>query len=53
MGLGDKDQAFESFEKGYDERPSHMADLKVDPRMKPLRSDPRYQDLLRRTGLPP
>ena len=52
-GLGDKDRAFEWLEKGYDERPSDMPNLKVDPRMEPLRSDPRHQELLRRMGLPP
>ena len=53
VGLGDKDRAFESLEKGYDERPSNMSSLKIDRRMEPLRSDPRYHELLRRMGLPP
>jgi len=53
VGLGDKDRAFESLEKGYDERPSEMMYLRSDRRMDPLRSDPRYQELLRRMGLPP
>ena len=39
--LGDKDQAFAWLEKGYQERVDQMAWLKVDPRMKPLRDDPR------------
>jgi tetratricopeptide (TPR) repeat protein len=51
--LGDKDQAFRWLDKGFDERPSDMEYLKVNPGWAPLRSDPRYQDLLRRMGLPP
>lgn len=53
-GLGDKDRAFEWLEKAYDERSPDMRDyLKADQRMAPLRSDPRYRELLRRTGLSP
>jgi eukaryotic-like serine/threonine-protein kinase len=51
-GLGDKDHAFEWLDKAYDERPGDLPNIKVDPRMKPLRSDPRYQELLLRMGLP-
>jgi tetratricopeptide (TPR) repeat protein len=52
VGLGDKDRAFEWLDKAYDERPGDIMNIKVDPRMDPLRSDPRYQELLLRTGLP-
>ena len=52
-GLGEKDRVFEWLEKGYDERPSGLQYLRVEPRMESLRSDPRYQELLRRMGLPP
>jgi serine/threonine-protein kinase len=51
-GLGDKDRAFESLERGYEERSGSMAYLKVDPFWDDLRSDKRYADLLRRIGLP-
>jgi TolB-like protein/Flp pilus assembly protein TadD len=51
-GLGDKDRAFEFLDKGYEERPSNLESLKFEPRMNPLRSDPRYQELLLRMGLP-
>ena len=51
-GLGDKDRAFEWLDKGYDERPSDLPDIKADPRMNPLRSDSRYHELLLRMGLP-
>ena len=50
-GLGEKDYAFEELEKGYDYRSFGMIWLKVDPRLDPLRSDPRFMDLLRRVGL--
>ncbi len=52
VGLGDKDQAFAWLDKAYDERPSDIESIKVDPRMQPLRSDPRYRELLLRMGLP-
>ncbi len=51
IGLGNKDQAFAWLEKGYQERANHIAFFKVSPTVDPLRSDPRFIDLLRRTGL--
>ena len=50
-GLGQKDRALVWLEKGYQERSTWMVWLKVDPRLDVLRSDPRFQDLLRRLGL--
>ena len=50
--LGDKDQAFALLDKAYDERDNMVALLKVDPYFDPLRSDPRFTDLLRRVGFP-
>lgn len=52
LGLGQKDRAFEFFEKAFEERSGWMAYLKVDPRLDPVRSDPRFADLLRRVGFP-
>ncbi len=52
MELGEKDKAFAELNKSYENREYFMILLKVDPRLDPLRSDPRFQDLLRRVGLP-
>jgi TolB-like protein/Flp pilus assembly protein TadD len=51
--LGDFDQAFAWLEKAYEEHPYELCYLKVDPTNDPLRSDPRFQDLLRRMNFPP
>jgi hypothetical protein len=51
-GFGDKDDAFQWLEKGYEQRSSSMLFLAVDPFWYGMRSDPRYADLLRRIGLP-
>jgi TolB-like protein/DNA-binding winged helix-turn-helix (wHTH) protein len=51
-GLGQKDRAFEFLEKAYLERDLDLTwFLKADPRIDSLRSDPRFQSLLRRVGL--
>ena len=51
-GLGDKDRAFEWFEKAFAERSMHSW-IYPDPRLDAIRSDPRFKDLMRRMGLPP
>ena len=53
IGLGDKDHAFTWLEKDYEQRDNPMVFLKAEPIFDPLHSDPRFQDLLRRIGLPP
>jgi hypothetical protein len=53
IGLGDKDQAFFWLEKSYQERSHYLAYLKVFPGVDSLRSDPRFDDLVRRLGLAP
>lgn len=52
-GLGEKDRAFEWLERAYEVRDRALAYLKVEPPLDPLRSDPRFEDLLRRMSLPP
>jgi eukaryotic-like serine/threonine-protein kinase len=50
--LGDKDQAVAQLEQAYQDRSQWMAFLKVDPEMDSLRSEPRFQDLMRRLHFP-
>jgi TolB-like protein/tetratricopeptide (TPR) repeat protein len=51
-GLGEKDEAFEWLERAYEERDKGLLSLRVDPPLDPLRSDPRFQALLRRMNFP-
>jgi TolB-like protein/Tfp pilus assembly protein PilF len=51
--LGDKNEALRWLETAYRERGAWMVLLKTDPRLDPLRCDPRFQDLLRRMNFPP
>ena len=51
-GLGEREEAFEWLERAYQDRSPWMANVKLDPRLDPLHSDPRFQGLLRRIGLP-
>jgi len=50
--LSERDRAFEWLEKAYRDRQWHMTWLKRFPPLDPLRSDPRFQDLLRRMNFP-
>jgi tetratricopeptide (TPR) repeat protein len=50
--LGDKECAFKWLERGYKERDDLMINLKVEPVLESLHSDPRFQDLVRRVGIP-
>ncbi|HLE63794.1 MAG TPA: protein kinase [Pyrinomonadaceae bacterium] len=52
-GLGNKDEAFAALDRAYNERSALLAIyLTNDPRMDSLRSDPRFNELGRRIGLP-
>jgi TolB-like protein/DNA-binding winged helix-turn-helix (wHTH) protein len=50
--VGDKECVFEWLERGFEERDDLMINLKVEPVFDSLRSDPRFQDLVRRVGIP-
>ncbi|MFN2455819.1 MAG: tetratricopeptide repeat protein [Pyrinomonadaceae bacterium] len=50
-GLGNRDEAFRWLNHAYDERSGWMVWLKVEPKLDSLRSDPRFEELLRRVGL--
>jgi TolB-like protein/Tfp pilus assembly protein PilF/predicted Ser/Thr protein kinase len=54
-GLGQTDKAFEWLDKAYYDRSisAQTFGIKVDPIFDPLRSDPRFTDLLRRINLQP
>jgi TolB-like protein/DNA-binding winged helix-turn-helix (wHTH) protein/Flp pilus assembly protein TadD len=51
LGMGNKDQALAWLERAYSQHSNAMTTLKVEPGYDPLRSDPRFQDLMRRVGL--
>ena len=51
-GLGEKDQALAWLEKALQGRDNTIAFIKVDHRLDLLRSDPRFAELLKGTGLP-
>ncbi len=50
--VGDKQCAFEWLEKGFEERDDLLINLKIEPIFDRLHSDPRFQDMVRRVGLP-
>jgi len=51
LGLDEPDKALEWLKKACAERSGFMPFLKVEPMVDGLRTDPRFQDLLRRIGL--
>jgi serine/threonine-protein kinase len=48
---GDRDQAIQWLERSIEARSGSVRYLKVEPRLDPLRSDPRFGALLQRAGL--
>jgi serine/threonine protein kinase/TolB-like protein/Flp pilus assembly protein TadD len=51
VGLGDKEAALESLERAYQAHDLQMQFLKVEPHYDALRSEARFQNLMRRVGL--
>jgi len=52
IGLGENNRALEYLEKSYEEHSHWLIYLHMDPSMDDLRNDPRFQDLVKRVGLP-
>lgn len=50
--LGRTDEAFRWLHKAYEAHSGGMPNVKVGPWLDPIRSDPRYAELIRRIGLP-
>jgi TolB-like protein/DNA-binding winged helix-turn-helix (wHTH) protein len=50
--LGKTNEAFEWLDKAYRQYDAGLTYLKVDPNLDPLRSDPRFERLLKRLGFP-
>jgi tetratricopeptide (TPR) repeat protein len=50
LGLGDHEQALAWLEKACDDRSVWLIWLGVDPKFDPLRSNPRFQELLKKVG---
>jgi eukaryotic-like serine/threonine-protein kinase len=51
--LGNRDQAFKWLNTAYQERDFNLIGLNTDFLLDPLRSDPRFAELVRKIGLPP
>ena len=52
IGLGEKSRALDWLDKAYKERNDRLVYLNVDPVADPLRSEPRFQNLMKRLHLP-
>ncbi len=51
LGLGDNDEALAWLERAYQEQSNMLQFVKVHPYFDPIRSDPRFAELVRRVGL--
>lgn len=51
IGLGEKAEAFALIEKSYSERYPALIHFNVEPRLDPIRTDPRFKSLVQRIGL--
>ncbi|HWP55768.1 MAG TPA: hypothetical protein VN476_16690, partial [Pyrinomonadaceae bacterium] len=53
IALNDKDSAFQNLGQAFQERDESFVHLRVDPRLDPIRSDARFQQLLKQINLAP
>ena len=51
FALGEIDQGFEALERAYSQRDSRLFEIKVYPEFDGTRSDPRFNELLKKVGL--
>jgi tetratricopeptide (TPR) repeat protein len=52
MELGDKEKALAALNEDYEKYDQFIYFLKIDPKMQPLHGDPRYDELLKKLGIP-
>ena len=52
IGLGEHDEAFAGLERAFEQRAHWVTFMRVDPRLDPLRSDPRFAQLEQRLQMP-
>lgn len=52
IGLGRNEEAIQWLERAYRQGEYHLTWLRAEPMFDPLRSDPRFADLVRSVGLP-
>jgi serine/threonine protein kinase/tetratricopeptide (TPR) repeat protein len=52
MRVGEKQKAFEWLEKAYEDHDSGLVSVAVEPMFEPIRTDPRFKDIVRRLKLP-
>jgi serine/threonine protein kinase/tetratricopeptide (TPR) repeat protein len=50
--LGDKNQTLASLEQAYNQRDSNLTYVKVEPAFDEIRSEPQFQQLVQRLGIP-
>jgi tetratricopeptide (TPR) repeat protein len=52
VALDEKQRAIELLEEAYAKRSIDVVQAKVDPKLDPLRDDPRFQELMKKIGFP-